>query len=364
MAELTILGLGDMGPYFEPVSDYLRSVGPILVAADLRVAQCERVYTELGQRQLTGSPTTRLAPARASVFRDCHIDVASLAGNQIMDFGDDAMLDTKARLERSGIRVVGVGRNVAEARMPAIVECDGRRIAVLGYCSVLKKGYDATEHRAGVAPLRVRTFYEPMWDWEPGSPAIVHSVPYEEDLDALREDIARARRDADTVVLMIHWGVHYIPRVIASYQPTIARAALAAGADVIFGHHAHVPKAIAIHFGKVCFYSLGNFIMSQPPHSPQQIATLADLGVVMDPEYPHLAGWDGKRSLIARARVLDDGRVRVSFVPLLIDKELRPEVLRVGDERFTEAVEYMEWVSTDFDHRFTVGGDEVLVTGQ
>jgi len=53
----------------------------------------------------------------------------------------------------------------------------------------------------------------------------------------------------------------------------------------------------------------------------------------------------------------------VSFLPVLIDKQLRPEVLRGGDPRFDDAVRFMEWVSEDFDHQFTVEGDEVLVTG-
>jgi len=48
----------------------------------------------------------------------------------------------------------------------------------------------------------------------------------------------------------------------------IAKAALGAGADLILGHHAHVPKAIAVYDGKVCFYSLSNFIMSAPEASP------------------------------------------------------------------------------------------------
>ena len=38
--------------------------------------------------------------------------------------------------------------------------------------------------------------------------------------------------------------------------------------------------------------------------------------------------------------------------------------LRRGDARFDDAVRFMEWVSEDFDHKFTIEGDEVLVTGR
>jgi poly-gamma-glutamate capsule biosynthesis protein CapA/YwtB (metallophosphatase superfamily) len=51
----------------------------------------------------------------------------------------------------------------------------------------------------------------------------------------------------------------------ADYQKTVAQAAFAAGADLILGHHAHVPKAIEVFGGKTCFYSLSNFIMSSSP---------------------------------------------------------------------------------------------------
>ena len=52
----------------------------------------------------------------------------------------------------------------------------------------------------------------------------------------------------------------------------------------------------------------------------------------------------------------------VSYLPVLIDKQLRPEVLRAGDARFDDAVRYMEWASEGLDHRFEVAGDEVRVT--
>ena len=59
----------------------------------------------------------------------------------------------------------------------------------------------------------------------------------------------------------IHWGIHFVTKVSADYQTTIAKAAFSAGARLIVDHHAHVPKAIAYDNGKVCLYSLSNFIM-------------------------------------------------------------------------------------------------------
>ena len=71
-----------------------------------------------------------------------------------------------------------------------------------------------------------------------------------------------AKEQADVVVMSIHWGIHHIPKVIAMYQPKVAHAAIDAGADLILGHHPHVLKGIEVYKGKVCFYSLGNFVLS------------------------------------------------------------------------------------------------------
>jgi poly-gamma-glutamate synthesis protein (capsule biosynthesis protein) len=47
---------------------------------------------------------------------------------------------------------------------------------------------------------------------------------------------------------------------------------------------------------------------------------------------------------------------------VLIDQQLRPEVLARGDPRFEESVQYLDWASEGFDHHFTIKGDEVIVS--
>jgi poly-gamma-glutamate synthesis protein (capsule biosynthesis protein) len=360
---VTLLGCGDVGPLHEPMDAYSVLAKPTLAGADLRFAQVERVYSDRGSLQVhSGGAHSRVKPHMASVFTDCGFDVVSLASNHAMDWGEDALLDTVALFQGKGMQVIGAGRNLREARCPAIVEKNGVKIAFLAYCSILQTGYAAGRDHAGIAPLRAHTYYEPF-DYQAGVPPRVVTVPHEEDLAGMLEDIAEAKKSAHAVVLSLHWGIHFIPRLIADYQVTVADAAVAAGADLILGHHAHTPKAIATHRGKVCFYSLSNFIMSSTAKTPAKAAEFMQrYGVVMDPDYPHLSyGADAKRSLIAKAVLTRDGAQRVSFLPVLIDKQLRPEVLRKGDPRFDDALRFMEWASEGFDHQFTVEGDEVVV---
>jgi poly-gamma-glutamate synthesis protein (capsule biosynthesis protein) len=298
----------------------------------------------------------------ASIFRDCGFDVVSVASNHAMDWGGDALLDTIELLGNQGVAVVGGGRNLEEARQPVILERKGVKVAFLAYCSILREGYAAGSNRTGVAPLRAHTYYEPF-DYQAGVPPKVVTVPFEEDLEGMVDDIAQAKKQAHAVVVSLHWGIHFIPRMIADYQPIVAKAAFAAGADLILGHHAHVPKAIGVYGRKVCFYSLSNFIMSGTEKSPSDARKFErEYSVELDPGYPRLPyGSDAKRSLIAKAVVSPAGVERVSFLPVVIDPQLRPEVLRAGDPRFDDAVNFMEWVSEDFPHRFTVQENEVVV---
>lgn len=361
--ELLLMGCGDVGPLHEPVARYADRVRATLAAADLRFAQVERVYSERGALQLhSGGGHSRLPPHMASVFTDCGFDVVSLASNHAMDWGPEAMLDTADLLRAQGMQVVGAGASLAEARRPAFIERNGVRVAFLAYCSILREGYAAGEHRPGVAPLRVHTYYE-AFDYQAGVPPRVVTVPHEADLAGMLEDIRTAKRTADAVVVSLHWGIHFIPKVIADYQPAVARAVFAAGADAILGHHAHCPKAIGVHEGKVCFYSLSNFIMSSTAKSPEKAAQFCrEYGVTLDPDYPHLAyGEDAKRSLIANLRIGPEGVREVSWRPVLIDRELRPEPLVAGDPRFDDAVRFMTEVSAGYGAAFTASGNELRV---
>jgi poly-gamma-glutamate synthesis protein (capsule biosynthesis protein) len=78
--------------------------------------------------------------------------------------------------------------------------------------------------------------------------------------------VREARRQADVVVVSIHWGNEY-QHVPTKRQRDIARTLVDAGCDVILGHHPHVLQSAEIleSAGRKAFvaYSLGNFISNQ-----------------------------------------------------------------------------------------------------
>ena len=365
---VTLMAGGDIGPVHEPTEQFAELITPLLRQADIRFGQCERSFSERGTEphwaRGPGGEHSRQHPRMAGLWKAAGIDVISVASNHTPDWGPDALMDTVDLFRGMGKHVVGAGRNEAEARTPAIVERNGVKIAFLAYCSVLRDGQAAVQEKPGIAPMRAYTYYLPE-DSQPGTPPTVMSVPYEEDIAALQADIRKAKQQADVVIMSIHWGLHHVTKTICDYQQPVAHAAIDAGADLILGHHAHSIKAVEVYKGKVCFYSLSNLIMSRPEKNAAQAAAFAKKhGIPLDPDYPRLPyGLDSKRGLIAKVLLSKDGVKRVSFLPLFVDKQLRPEVLHNGDPRFEDALKYMEWISEEYEHKFVVDGDEIVVTG-
>lgn len=370
--EISFLGTGDVGPVHGPkdgfpVARYTELVRPTLQSVDLRFGNCERQYSNRGAnaRGDDGQPHGRQPPEMAQIFTDCGFDAVTIANNHMWDFGADALLDTRALLIEKGIVPTGAGKDLAEARIPAIVEKNGIKVGFLGYCSVIPAGGEAGPGKVGIAPLRVKTQYEGRG---PHSPVRVLTEPDPADLAMILEDIRKLRPQVDVLMVNFHWGVIWVPRVIADYQVTVAHACIDAGADMILGHHAHVPKAIEMYKGKAIFYSLSNFCMTKPGRSHKWNEKPWLHGALLnhtdqDPEMPLLPyGKDAKRTLMAKAILTKKGVKEVSFLPMMIDKLYRPEVLKNGDPRFDDMVRYMDWASEGFDHRFTVAGDEVKIT--
>ncbi len=71
-----------------------------------------------------------------------------------------------------------------------------------------------------------------------------------------------------------------------------------------------------------------------------------------------------QKTMIAKAVFSKKGVERVSFLPAYIDSDARPFALPSTDPRFPEMLENMEWVSDQHSHKFTVDGDEIVVTAE
>jgi hypothetical protein len=367
----TLMAVGDIGPVYEPADQYAELVAPVLARADIRLGQCERTYSEKGHRpNFNYGPSgnhSRLHPRMASLWDAAGIDVVSLASNHAMDWGPEAMLDTADLLRGMGKIVIGAGENDEKARRPALVERNGVTLAILSYCSVLRDGQAAAAGKAGVAPLRVHTYYAPE-EYQPGTPPRIITEAYEQDVGALEEDIRRAREHADAVLVSLHWGLRHVPKTICTYQQPVAHAAIDAGADLIVGHHAHSIKAIEVYKGKVCFYSIGNFMTTGAAQLGAGVG-IFDWNLVwyqidsecLPPNGQYHFPSHCRKTMIAKAVIGKQGISRVSFLPAFINHRAQPYTLPRADPKFQEVLDYTEWVSDQHPHRFRVEGDEVVI---
>lgn len=368
--DILIYGAGDVAPLREDPDSIFARVAGRIQQADIAFCQLEINLSNKGNPL----PQARLAMQAdrktARAIKNAGFNVVSFASNHCMDWGVDAFLDTIDALKEQGLHVIGVGRNIEEARKPAIIEVRGTRVAFLAYNTILPYGYWAESDRPGCAPMRALTLYEQVEHDQPGTPCRIHTFAHRGDLASMIEDIRSARQHADIVVLALHWGIHFIPAVIADYQREIAHSAIDNGADLILGHHAHILKGAEVYRGKAVFYSMCNFaldlaptkeMLARPRH--QEIEKL-NPAWKPDPEYPtYYMPPDSRKTLITKC-VIDKGGIQsVSFLPAYINKQSQPEILASGDERFTEVLEYMRSISSDqqLPVNFTVRGDEVLL---
>lgn len=209
-------------------------IQPLLSGADLAFGNLECAISERGERQDKGY-TFRASPAVTDGLTYAGFDVLSLANNHTGDFGHVALTDTLAILEEVGIAAVGAGETITEARRLQVVEANGLRVGFLAYNEIGPSWFAATETRPGSAFM---------------------------DLEAIRADVAAARREADVVVASCHWGIEYTPYPTA-YQREVAQALAEAGADLVLGHHPHVVQGLGYYPETLVAFSLGNFIFDQ-----------------------------------------------------------------------------------------------------
>jgi poly-gamma-glutamate synthesis protein (capsule biosynthesis protein) len=368
-AALTVVAVGDIGPDRPEAGELFDLNRDVLQAADVTVGQLEFILSPLGERLPQVRHTARAKPEDADALAEAGLDVVTFAGNHTLDFGTAAMLDTVAILRSAGLEVAGVGVDLPSALEPVVIERQGRRIAVLSFASVMPQAYWATDTRPGCAPARAFTFYEQIEHDQPGTPARVHTFAHREDLAQAVEAVRAVRAKADIVLVAMHWGIHFIPAVIADYQRDYAHALIDAGADAILGHHPHILKAVERYEGKPIFYSLGNFGIDTPL-TPAHTASKAfqeiqALNPTWVPNFEHRFNFppDSRKTIFAKLVFPPDGGVEVRAIPAWINDDSQAEVLHAGDPRFHEVIDYLGTITAEvgLGTSYTADGDEIRI---
>lgn len=193
--------------------DYPFSLAADLFAADdLTLANCEGAFTTRYPGKNAKAMTLGASPDFAQVFVLGNVDVCNTANNHGRDFGAKGLEDTHATLNALGITTFGED-------VTAIREVKGVKIGFVGYT------YPITDQKL---------------NW------------YKKAIEQLRAD------GATFVIASAHWGKEE-SHAINLQQRTYAPKLIDAGADMVYGHGAHVLQPIQIYKGKLIFYGLANF---------------------------------------------------------------------------------------------------------
>lgn len=347
MKAIDLVFLGDIILDAPDPDHWMAGIAPVTRVADLAIAHLEVPHTTCAHELEGDVPAPGAEPAHLAAIARAGIGMVSLAGNHIADCGPQGIADTISELDRLGIAHAGAGATLAEAQRPAIVERDGRHVALLSYNCVGPELGWAGPDRAGANFIRVRAS-----DGGPSRPQadLIEADPAS--LELMASKIAEARSSADIVIVALHKGITHRPAALAPYEVPVAHAAIDAGADIVLGHHAHITRGIEFHRGMPIFHGLGNGVVVTHALSPGQDhparAEWAErrkrlFGFEPDPAY-QLAPFhpEAVNGMIGRCRIGVDGSIETSFLPIWFAPPGRPEIAE--GSKATSIADYIDTI--------------------
>lgn len=155
--------------------------------------------------------------------------VFTLANNHAMDYGTEGIVYTQQHCQNLSFRCLGAGNTLSDAKSPLFLEQNGIRVGILARCETQFGAASASS--AGVATLDSH-FYQ---------------------------EVQKLKGECDILVLSIHGGSEICAWPSPQWQNRF-RSLIDAGADVVHGHHAHVPQGYESYNHGFIYYGLGNFI--------------------------------------------------------------------------------------------------------
>lgn len=212
--------------------DVLGDIKPILHSADYSLVNLEcpvinenSVVTPIPKC----GPNLRTDMSAVEAIKYAGFKGVTLANNHILDYGERGLTDTIAACRNKGLDVVGVGKNILDAKRVLYKNVAQKCVAFINCCE--HEFSIATEESSGANPM------DPISQYY-----------------AIRE----AKEQADFVILIVHGGhEHYqlpSPRMKEWYRYFVD-----CGVDAVINHHQHCYSGYEIYKGKPIFYGIGNF---------------------------------------------------------------------------------------------------------
>ena len=219
-------------------------------SADHTVANVEGALIDAVDDGSRGVFFHSMDPAATCVLRQMEADIWSIGNNHTMDAGKEGIISTKKIAAELGCKAFGAGLNEVEASEPVYLEEAGG-IGMFGV-SYMAECIPATATEPGIF----------RWD----------------DLEYIEKRIKEIKAKCRWCVIVSHGGEEFTS-LPSPYTRDRYLKFLELGADVVVGHHPHVPENYELFDnGKAIFYSLGNFIFDT---NYQRVHLYTDIGVLL-----------------------------------------------------------------------------------
>lgn len=225
--------------------------------ADLALINQETIFVD---SRYSGYPAFGSPKQAGDAIAKAGFDAVTQATNHALDRGVSSILYTYNfwHNKHPNIALLGIHNSQKDANKITVVKRNGIRIAMLNYTY-------------GLNGLRLPQ----------GKGYLVDLLQSE---SKIRNDIKRAKKQSDFVIVFPHWGIEY------KYQPSAdqkrwAKVFASAGADLVIGTHPHVLEPCTTIKSKnhktVVFYSLGNFVSAQTK-ADRALGGMAEVTIIRD----------------------------------------------------------------------------------
>jgi poly-gamma-glutamate capsule biosynthesis protein CapA/YwtB (metallophosphatase superfamily) len=218
--------------------DPFAGVAAVLRDADLTIANLECAIVKEGHA--VDKPYTFRGPESALPLLKKYFSAVSLANNHSGDWGKKGFATELELLCETKLPYFGGGADLRATHQPLVLSANGKRVAFLGYNDFPPRSFAAGPTTPGTAWLIEK--------------------------DVVR-DIQNARKQADLVLLFLHWSEDLVPQETPEQQAQAHRF-IDAGADAVIGGHAHLTQGIEWYKDHPIVYSLGNFVFDYFPYDP------------------------------------------------------------------------------------------------
>lgn len=219
-------------------SSFFSNTAPFIRNTDISIVNQEVIIggKELG---ISGYPAFNAPAEIADELVNAGFNVICHATNHVMDRGTRGILNCLDNWKKyPEVQVTGIYSTPEDSRQLCIVEKNGIRVAILNYTYNTNFIAIPADFSYGVNLL---------------------------DEKKVLSDLAKAREQADFIIVCPHWGTEYVYEITAM-QKKWTQLFLENGVDLVLGTHPHVIQPIETLVDEetghqmTVYYSLGNFV--------------------------------------------------------------------------------------------------------